>query len=49
MEGDEGGIFSKTPEEKSLFSLKIKIKQNSGCPNKEYNAIFMHINQNIRA
>ena len=47
MEGDEGGIFSKTP--KSLFSLKIKIKQSSGCPNKECNAIFMHINQNIRA
>ena len=32
-----------------MFSLKIKRKQSSGCPNKEYNAIFMHINQNIRA
>ena len=49
MEGDEGGIFSKTPERKSLFSVKIKIKQSPGCPNKEYNVIFMHINQNIRA
>ena len=27
----------------------IKIKQSLGCPNKEYNAIFMNINQNIRA
>ena len=49
MEEDEGGIFSKTPGWKSLFSLNIKIKQSSGCPNKEYNAIFMYINQNIRA
>ena len=32
-----------------MFSLKIKIKQSSSCPNKEYNAIFMHINQNVRA
>ena len=40
MEGDEGGIFSKTPECKSLFSLKIKIKQSS---------IFMRINENIEA
>ena len=29
--------------------LKVKIEQSSGCPNKEYNAIFKHINQNIRA
>ena len=53
MEGDEGSIFSKPPECKSLFSLKIKIKQSSGCPNKEYNAIFMHMkmqcNENIKA
>ena len=27
----------------------MKIKQNSDCPNKEYNAIFKHIHQNIRA
>ena len=49
MEGDEGGIFSKAPDWKSLL-LKIKIKQKSGCPNKEYNAIFKHIiHQDIRA
>ena len=29
--------------------LKMKIKQNPGCPKKEYNAIFKHIHQNIRA
>ena len=44
MEGDEGCILSKAPDLKSLFLLKIKIKRNSGCPNKEYNAIFKHIN-----
>ena len=49
IEGDEGGIFSKTPDWKSLFLLKIKIKLSLGCPNKEHNAIFKHINQNIRA
>ena len=32
-----------------MFLLKVKIKQSSGCPNKEHNAIFMHINQNSRA
>ena len=26
----------------------MKIKQSSICPNKEYNAIIKHINQNIR-
>ena len=46
MEGDEGGIFSKAPDWKSL---KIKIKQKSGCPNNEYSAIFKHIiHQDIR-
>ena len=49
MEVNEGGIFSKTLDWKSLFLLKIKIKQSSGCPNSEYNAIFKHVNQNIRA
>ena len=34
MEGDEGGMFSKAPDWKPLFLLKIKIKQNPGCPNK---------------
>ena len=48
MEGDEGGMFSKAPDWKPLFSLKIKIKQNLGCPNKWYNAIFKHIHENIR-
>ena len=32
-----------------MFLLNIKIKQNLGCPSKEYNAIFKHIHQNIRA
>ena len=31
------------------FLLKMKIKQNSGCPNNEYNAVFKHIHQNIGA
>ena len=35
--------------EKTFALLKIKIRQNPGCPNKEYNAIFDHIHQNIRA
>ena len=48
MEKNEGGIFSKAPDPKSLFLVKIKIKQNSDFPNKEYNAIFMHIHQNTR-
>ena len=37
------------PDWKPLFLLKIKIKQNPDCPNKEYNAILKHIHQNIRA
>ena len=49
MERDKGGIFSKAPGSKLLCLLKIKIKQNSGCPNKEQNAIFKRIHQNIRA
>ena len=49
MEGDEGDIFSKAPDWKLLFLLKIKNKQNSGCPNKEYNGILKHIHQNIWA
>ena len=35
MEKNEGGIFSKAPDPKSLFLVKIKIKQNSDFPNKE--------------
>ena len=48
MEREEGDIFSKG-NRKSLFLLKIKIKQKPSCPNKEYNAIFKNIHQNIRA
>ena len=33
MEGDEGGILSKASDWKSLFLLKVKIKQNTSCPN----------------
>ena len=51
MRGDEVGIFSKVSEWQPLFLLKVKIKQNPGCPNNEYiyNAIFKHIHQNIWA
>ena len=50
MKGDKGGVFSKTPGWKSLFLLKIKIKQSSGFPSKELNAVFKHINEkNISA
>ena len=49
MEGYEGGIFSKAPSWKPLFLLRIKFKENAASPNKEYNAIFKHIHQNIRA
>ena len=46
MEGVEGGVFSKAPKRKPLLLLKMKIKQNSDCPNKEYNVFFKHIHQN---
>ena len=36
MKGDEEGIFSKAPNRKPVFLLKIKIKQNPGCPVKEH-------------
>ena len=49
MEGDEGGILSKLSNEKPLFLLKVKIKQNPGSPNKEYNTIFKRIHPIIRA
>ena len=35
MEEDEGYIFSKAPDGKPLFPLKMKTKQNPDCPNKE--------------
>ena len=31
MEGDKGGIFCKAPGWRSLFLLKIKMEQTSGC------------------
>ena len=43
MEEDEESIFSKIPDCKPLFLLKIKNKQNPGCLNKEYNEVFEHI------
>ena len=49
MEGDEGDIFSKAPVCKLFLLLKIKIKQNPGCQNKEYNATFEHIYRIIMA
>ena len=49
MEGNEVDILVKAPDWMPLLLLKIKIKQNLGYPNKEYNVIFKHIHQNIRA
>ena len=34
MDGSEGGIFSKDPNWKSLFLLKIKIKKTPSCQTK---------------
>ena len=49
MERDEGGILVKLQTvNRFFFLLKVKFKQNLGCPNKEYNVISKHINQNIR-
>ena len=48
MKGDEGGNFSKAPDQQHLFLLKVKIKQKPACRNKEYNVAFKHFNQNIR-
>ena len=47
MEGKEVGIVSKSPDWIPLFLLKVKIKQSSDWPNKEYNAVLEHIHQNI--
>ena len=49
MKGDEGGISNNFPDRKPLFLFKIKVKQNPGYPNKEYNVVFKHFHQNIRA
>ena len=48
MKGDEGGNFSKAPDRKPLFLLKVKIKQKAACRN-EYIVAFKHFHQNIRA
>ena len=48
MEGDEGVILGKASRWKPLFLCSIKIKQNVGCTNKEYNAISKNIHQIIR-
>lgn len=45
----EGGIFGKAPDGKVLFLLTLKMRQNPDCPNKEYNAIFEHINQKVKS
>ena len=42
-------IFSKVSDWKPLLLLNIKIKQNTVCPNKQYNVVFKHFRQNIRA
>ena len=49
MEGNEVDIFSQALDRIPLFLLKIKIEQNPGCLNKEYNVIFKHIHLNISA
>ena len=49
MEGNEVDIFSYAPDRVPLFLLKTEIKQNLGCLNKECNAIFEHIQLNVRA
>ena len=42
MKGDEGGIFSKAPEWKTLVLLKMKIKQNLEAAQIKNNAVFKH-------
>ena len=49
MKGEEGGNFSKAPDQKPLFLFKIKIKQNPACQSKEYNLASKHCRQNISA
>ena len=41
-ERGEVGIFSKAPDWKPLFLLKIKHKQNPGCRNKQYRFQFLN-------
>ena len=49
MKRDKGGNFSKSPDRKPLFLLKVKIKQKPACRNKEYNKAFKHFHQSIMA
>ena len=42
----KGSIFNKAPDWNCWFCLRQKLKQNLGCPNKEYNTIFKDIHQN---
>ena len=48
MGGDQGDSFSKAPDWKPLFLLKMKIKQNPASPNKKYNEIFKYIHEDVR-
>ena len=41
MKGDQGVNFSKAPNRKPLFLLKVKIKQKAATRNKEYNTGFI--------
>ena len=43
MKGDEGGNFSKAPDQQHLFLLKVRIKLKPACRNKEYNVAFKHL------
>ena len=42
MKGYEGGIFSKAPELKTLFLLKMKIEQKLEAAQIKNNAVFKH-------
>lgn len=44
MKGDDGGHFSKAPDQKPLFLLKVKVKGKPACQKKEYNVAFKHFN-----
>ena len=34
---------------KEAFSISFSLKEIPGCPNKEYNLVFKHFHENIRA
>ena len=42
---DQGDSFSKAPDWKPLFLLKMKSKQNLAYPNKKHNEIFKYIHE----